>query len=53
MIDHVNKVLILAPHPDDAEFGLGGTISRMVEMGKEIHIMVFSMCENLLHLDSI
>jgi len=37
--------LILAPHPDDAEFGLGGTIAKLQEMGKEIHIAVFSDCK--------
>ncbi len=45
MLSSQNKVLILAPHPDDAEFGLGGTISKLREMGKEIHIAVFSNCE--------
>ncbi|MFT5244936.1 MAG: LmbE family N-acetylglucosaminyl deacetylase [Flavobacteriales bacterium] len=45
MFNQVHKVLILAPHPDDAEFGLGGTISKLIEEGKEIHIAVFSDCK--------
>lgn len=45
MFEDVNKILILAPHPDDAEFGLGGTISKLLKMGKEIHVAVFSDCE--------
>lgn len=45
MFSQINKVLILAPHPDDAEFGLGGTLSKLLELGKEIHIAVFSTCE--------
>ena len=45
MLDRANKILILAPHPDDAEFGLGGTIVKMLEQGKEVHIAVFSNCE--------
>ena len=45
MLRNCKKVLILAPHPDDAEFGLGGTIAKLTEMGCEIHIAVFSNCE--------
>lgn len=45
MFEEVKKILILAPHPDDAEFGLGGTISKLLSMGKEIHVAVFSDCE--------
>lgn len=45
MFHAIQRVLILAPHPDDAEFGLGGTIARLIEMGKEIHVAVFSDCE--------
>lgn len=45
ILNNLKKVLILAPHPDDAEFGLGGTIARMKELGVEVHVAVFSMCE--------
>jgi len=45
MFENKNTVLVLAPHPDDAEFGLGGTLSKLKESGKDIHIVVFSMCE--------
>lgn len=45
MFGNKEVVLVLAPHPDDAEFGLGGTLSKLKELGKEIHIAVFSMCE--------
>lgn len=46
-----NTVLILAPHTDDGEFGCGGTISRLVEMGKQIHYVAFSKCEKSLPED--
>ncbi len=45
MFEKKDTVLILAPHIDDAEFGLGGTIAKLKEMGKDIHVAVFSMCE--------
>lgn len=45
IFEHINKILILAPHPDDAEFGLGGTIAKLIERGKEVFVIVFSLCE--------
>ncbi len=45
MFKDIKKVLILAPHPDDAEFGLGGTLVKLLEMGADIHLVVFSLCE--------
>lgn len=39
------SILVLAPHADDGEFGCGGTIARLIEEGKEIHYMAFSICE--------
>ena len=39
------KVLVLAPHTDDAEFGCGGTIAKLVAEGSEVHIAAFSACE--------
>jgi len=41
-----NKILVLSPHTDDAELGAGGTIARFLDEGKEIHYIVFSMCED-------
>jgi N-acetylglucosamine malate deacetylase 1 len=39
------KVLVLAPHTDDGEFGCGGTIARLVSQGAEVHYAAFSACE--------
>ncbi len=36
------QILVLAPHTDDAEFGCGGTIARLVEGGAAVHYAVFS-----------
>ncbi len=32
------KVLILSPHPDDDVICMGGTMSRMVQQGHEVHV---------------
>ena len=39
------KILVLAPHTDDGELGCGGTIIKHMEEGAEIHIAVFSSCQ--------
>ena len=39
------RVLVLAPHTDDGEFGCGGTISRFVEEGQEVYYAAFSTAE--------
>jgi len=40
-----SSIMILGPHPDDMEFSCGGTISKLISLGLEIHYVVFSMCE--------
>jgi len=46
MIDFKNKkVLVLAPHTDDGELGMGGSISRFIEEGAEVYYSAFSTCE--------
>lgn len=39
------RVLILAPHTDDGEFGCGGTIAKLIEEGAIVYYMAFSVCE--------
>lgn len=41
-----DRVLVLSPHTDDGELGAGGTISRLINEGKDIFFVVFSGCEN-------
>ena len=44
----VKRALILAPHTDDGEFGCGGTISKLIDEGKEVFYVAFSDCEKSL-----
>lgn len=41
-LEGIKKVLILAPHTDDAELGCGGTMARMMEEGIELYVAAFS-----------
>ena len=43
MIEAWRRVLVLAPHTDDGEFGCGGTMARLVEAGVEVHYHAFSI----------
>ena len=45
MFERLKNVLVIAPHTDDAEFGCGGTISKMVDNGIDVYIATFSACE--------
>ena len=45
MLETFDKVLVIGAHTDDGEFGCGGTIAKLIEMGKEVHYLVFSWCE--------
>lgn len=42
------RIMILAPHTDDGEFGCGGTIARFLEEGSEVFYTAFSVCEQSL-----
>ena len=39
------RVMVLAPHTDDGEFGCGGAIARFLEEGVEVFYTAFSICE--------
>lgn len=44
-MDIINKkILVLAPHTDDLEFGCAGTVSKMIENGNEVWCAAFSAC---------
>ncbi len=43
MIEGWQRVLVLAPHTDDGEFGCGGTMARLAEAGVEVRYVAFSI----------
>ena len=43
MIDAWKRVLVLAPHTDDGEFGCGGTMARLVDAGADVRYVAFSI----------
>ena len=43
MIAAGRRVLVLAPHTDDGEFGCGGTMARLVERGADVRYVAFSI----------
>jgi LmbE family N-acetylglucosaminyl deacetylase len=45
ILKKATKVSVLAPHTDDGELGVGGTIARFIEEGKEVYYAAFSTAE--------
>ena len=43
MISRWERVLVLAPHTDDGEFGAGGTMARLVQEGSDVRYVAFSI----------
>lgn len=44
-LQNIENVLVLAPHTDDGELGLGGTISKLIREGKNVTYVAFSTAE--------
>lgn len=42
LFNEVNTVLVLAPHTDDGELGMGGTIHKLLQQGKKVVYVAFS-----------
>ena len=40
MKNNINRVLVIAAHPDDEVLGMGGTISKYISMGAEVAILI-------------
>jgi len=44
-MNDIGKILVLAPHTDDGEFGCGGSVARFIGEKKEIYYVAFSTAE--------
>lgn len=45
LLKDLRTVLVLAPHTDDGEFGLGGTIAKLTQAGSRVVYVAFSAAE--------
>jgi LmbE family N-acetylglucosaminyl deacetylase len=48
MFSEKTKVVVLAPHTDDGEFGCGGSINKLIDQGHEVIYIAFSAAEKSL-----
>lgn len=45
MFGKKKRIIVLAPHTDDGEFGCGGTIAKLIEEGHDVYYAAFSACQ--------
>lgn len=45
LLSDIERIIVLAPHTDDGEFGCGGTIAKLQQSNKEIYYVAFSACK--------
>ena len=48
IVPDLDRVLVLAPHTDDAELGCGGTLARLIERKHDVFVAVFSTASDSL-----
>ena len=39
------RILLLTSHPDDVEFGMGGTLNRLIKESEHVKSVIFANCE--------
>ncbi len=39
------RILVIAPHTDDGEFGCGGSIAKFIDEGRDVYYVAFSTAE--------
>lgn len=44
-MDKQKRIVVLAPHTDDGEFGCGGSIAKYIENGDSVYYVAFSSAE--------
>jgi len=44
-MNNIRKILVLAPHTDDGEFGCGASITKFIRQGKKVYYAAFSLAE--------
>ena len=42
MFKNINKILVIAPHPDDETLGLGGSIKKFTKLGVKVKVVIVS-----------
>jgi len=42
MPERIQRVLVITAHPDDSEFGAGGTVAKLVKEGKQVSYCILT-----------
>lgn len=45
--DHPERILVIAPHPDDETLGCGGTILKLKSLGNAVHWLIVTTIEGV------
>lgn len=49
----MNKILVIAAHPDDEVLGMGGTIAKLTKDGNEVNVLIVTDGSSSQYRDSI